>query len=70
MFDCIHRLKRRLCAAIKLRKEFLNDYKEYQKWNYNNPDIHTKNTLEAKILRKTHILEKRMSLSRPKKDFA
>lgn len=49
--------------------EFFNDYREYKKWNYNNPAVHTQNAQEAKILRQTHIIEKGLSLSSPRKGF-
>ena len=39
--------------ALRKRKEmileFVNDYKTYNKWNYNNSKIHSQNALEAKI---------------------
>lgn len=48
---------------------FYDDYKQYKKWNYNNPSLHTRSAQEAKILRQTHIIEKGMSLSSPRKGF-
>ena len=39
------------------------------KWQYNNPGIKTKNAYEAKILRQAHVLEKGMSLRKPKSGF-
>lgn len=59
--------------ALRKRKEmileFVNDYKTYNKWNYNNSKIHSQNALEAKILRQTHMIEKGLSLSEPRKGF-
>ncbi len=55
--------------CFELAAEYKNDYKTYQKWNYDNPKVKTKNAFEAKILRQAHILEKGMSLSLPKDEF-
>ena len=62
--------------AIKVRKdrflmfgEFYQDYKNYKMWNYNNPKIKTRASQESKILRQTHMIEKGMSLSNPRRGF-
>lgn len=49
--------------------EFYNDYKTYRKWNYHSPSVHTQCAQEAKILRQTHIIEKGLSLTSPRKGF-
>ena len=53
----------------KMFSEFLHDYRNYKKWNYNNPKIKTLGAQESKILRQTHIIEKGLSLSNPRKGF-
>lgn len=65
-------MKKVKCQYKKVRsikKEYKHDCNEYIKYNYNNPDIKTKNALEAKILRQAHIIEKGMSLSYPRPGF-
>ena len=52
-----------------IRKSYSNDCDEFLKWQYNNPGIKTKNAYEAKILRQAHVLEKGMSLRKPKSGF-
>lgn len=52
-----------------MANEFYHDYKEYKKWNYNSPRVHSQGAQEAKLLRQIHILEKGMSLSHPRKGF-
>lgn len=69
MLQLINGLKRYLRQTIELRREYRNDYREYKRWNYNNPGVHSKNSFEAKILRQAHILEKGMALSRPRERF-
>lgn len=49
--------------------EFYQDYKNYKKWNYNNFAVKTKAAQESKILRQTHMIEKGMSLTAPRKGF-
>lgn len=49
--------------------EFWCDYCNYKRWNYNNPKVVTRAAQESKILRQTHIIEKGMSLSVPRKGF-
>lgn len=49
--------------------EFYHDYKDYKKWNYNNPTVKTRAAQESKMLRQTHMIEKGMSLSSPRKGF-
>lgn len=52
-----------------IRKSYHDDCSEFLKWQYNNPNLKTKDAYEARILRQAHILEKGMSLSKPKKGF-
>lgn len=47
---------------------YMNDFKEYSGWQYNNQTVKTKNTMEAKILRQTHVIEKGMFLSKPREN--
>lgn len=54
---------------IDMIYEYYHDYKSYKKWNYNNPSVKTQNAMEAKILRQTHVIEKGLSLSAPRKGF-
>lgn len=49
--------------------EFLCDYRNYSRWNYNNPRVVTRAAQESKILRQTHMIEKGMSLTSPRKGF-
>lgn len=49
--------------------EFFCDYRNYSRWNYNNPRVITRSAQESKILRQTHMIEKGMSLSSPRKGF-
>lgn len=49
--------------------EFWRDYCNYRRWNYNNPKVVTRAAQESKILRQTHMIEKGMSLSEPRKGF-
>lgn len=58
-----HMDKKAICEA------FRNDCNNYVKWQYHNPKIKSKNAMEAKILRHTHVLEKGMSLSHPRSGF-
>ncbi|MCI8527874.1 MAG: hypothetical protein HFH82_01785 [Lachnospiraceae bacterium] len=48
---------------------YRQDCIEYKRWQYNNSNIKTKDALEAKILRQTHVIEKGMSIEKPKKCF-
>ena len=50
-------------------QEFYQDYKNYKKWNYNNPVVKTRAAQESKMLRQAHMIEKGMSLSAPRKGF-
>lgn len=49
--------------------EFYHDFQHYKKWNYNNPKVRTQAAQDAKIFRQTHMIEKGMSLSKPRKGF-
>lgn len=54
---------------IKIIVEYCFDCKDYLKFNYNRHGLHSKNALEAKILRQAHVIEKGMSLSHPRYGF-
>lgn len=49
--------------------EFYHDYKDYKRWNYNNSKVKSLSAMESKILRQTHIIEKGLSLSTPRRGF-
>lgn len=49
--------------------EFYQDYRNYKKWNYNNPRVKTRAAQESKILRQAHMIEKGMSLTSPREGF-
>lgn len=53
----------------KMRGEFISDYRSYKRWNYNNPKVNSQISHESRILRQTHIIEKGLSLSEPRKGF-
>ena len=69
MLSKLKKILKIILDRIKMKKEYNNDYKEYKKWNYNNPKVKTYCSYEAKILRQTHIIEKGLSLSNPRKGF-
>lgn len=69
MIALLKEYKRKFNQYIVIKKAYKNDFKQYFKWQYNNPDVKTKNAFEAKILRQAHILEKGMSLSHPREKF-
>lgn len=50
-------------------REFFYDYMAYRKWNYNARKFFAQNAYEAKILRQAHIIEKGLSLPKPRKGF-
>ena len=54
---------------LKMFSEFYADYRNYKRWNYNNPKVKTRAAQESKMLRQTHMIEKGMSLSNPRKGF-
>lgn len=54
---------------LRMLKEFYLDYRDYRRWNYNNPKVKSLCAHEFKILRQTHIIEKGLSLSIPRKGF-
>lgn len=64
----LRKIKRKYCRKKDIIKEYKNDCIEYLKYNYNS-DIKTKNSLEAKILRQTHVIEKGMSITSPRPGF-
>ena len=61
--------KKILAMNWAIRKAYKDDCKEFLKWQYNNPNLKTKDAYEAKILRQAHVLEKGMSLKKPKNGF-
>lgn len=69
MIAYIRWLKKNISLQYSVKRAYLNDCMEYSRWQYNNPKVKTKNALEAKILRQSHIIEKGMSLSNPKAKF-
>ena len=69
IIDFLKKQKRWTVSKYNLWKAYQSDYEEYKRWQYHNPDVKTQNALEAKILRQTHIIEKGMSLSRPREKF-
>lgn len=69
MFNRIRIFKRNMADKIKILTAYKYDCQEYTRWQYNNPDVKTKNALEARILRQTHVIEKGMSLSHPREKF-
>lgn len=60
---------RRIYEYFRIYYEYFGDCRSYIKYNYHNHKMHTENALTAKILRQTHIIEKGMSLSHPRKGF-
>lgn len=69
MFNRIRIFKRNMANRNKIFVAYKYDSQEYSKWQYNNPNVMTKNALEARILRQTHVIEKGMSLSHPREKF-
>lgn len=69
MFNQLKKLKHSFETKHEISSAYKNDCLEYEKWQYNNPTVKTRNSLEAKILRQTHVIEKGMSLSRPRDKF-
>lgn len=61
--------KKIVAMNMAIRTAYKDDCKEFLRWQYNNPNIKTKDAYEAKILRQAHVLEKGMSLKRPKNGF-
>lgn len=69
IIDILRCKKRLVVSKFDLLKSYYSDYKEYSHWQYHNSNVKSKNALEAKILRQTHIIEKGMSLSQPREKF-
>ena len=69
IIDFLKKQKRWTVSKYNLWKAYHSDYKEYEHWQYHNPDVKTQNALEAKILRQTHVIEKGMSLTHPREKF-
>lgn len=69
IIDFLKNQKRWAVSKHNLWKAYQSDYEEYKRWQYHNPNVKTKNALEAKILRQTHVIEKGMSLSHPREKF-
>ena len=68
----LRKVKKNLKIALNragMFLEFYQDYKNYKRWNYNNPAVKTRAAQESKMLRQTHMIEKGMSLSAPRKGF-
>ena len=68
----LRKIKKNLKIALNragMFLEFYQDYKNYKRWNYNNPAVKTRAAQESKMLRQTHMIEKGMSLSAPRKGF-
>ena len=61
--------KKIVAMNMAIRSAYKDDCKEFLRWQYNNPNLKTKDAYEAKILRQAHVLEKGMSLKRPKNGF-
>lgn len=71
-FRIYRRLRLYYKNAIKqrlMKKDFLEDFRLYRDWNYNNPEVNTQSSKETRISRQTHIIEKGLSLSNPRKGF-
>ena len=61
-----------ICAkfpSLVIFVNYYNDYKKYAKYNFGNKKAKSFNAIQAKILRQTHIIEKGLSLSSPRKGF-
>ena len=69
MLTILRKIKKQIINRAGMCAEFYNDYRTYSRWNYNNPKVHSQSAQEAKILRQTHIIEKGLSLSEPRKGF-
>lgn len=69
MLNYVKKVKHSIEANNEIKRAYRNDCREYSRWQYNNPNVKTKNALEARILRQTHVIEKGMSLSHPKEHF-
>ena len=69
MLEHIKNIKRNVANKLSIVFAYRNDCCEYMRWQYNNPKLKTKNSLEARILRQTHVIEKGMSLSHPREKF-
>ncbi|GAA6293356.1 hypothetical protein F220043C3_17900 [Enterocloster asparagiformis] len=69
MLKKIKAIKRKISKDYAIYVSYIHDCWEYSKWQYNNPSIKSQNAFEAKILRQTHVIEKGMSLSKPKAKF-
>lgn len=69
MLNRLKKAKHNFEAKREIHQAYKSDCYEYERWQYNNPNVKTKNALEARILRQTHVIEKGMSLSNPKEKF-
>lgn len=65
----LRRLRQGILKATEMQRAFRDDRLAYTQWHYSNPGLHSRNALEAKILRQAHVLEKGMSLSHPREKF-
>lgn len=62
-------IKSKILKNIAIYRGYQADCRTYCKWEYNNPLVVSKNAIEAKILRQTHVIEKGMALSNPREGF-
>ena len=62
-------IRKRLYYHRDMMFEYIYDYRNYLKFNYNGKKKKSYASMEAKIYRSAHHLEKGMSLSTPKKTF-
>lgn len=69
MLGRLREIKKKIIGKFEILNAYKNDYREYSRWQYHNKNVKTQNSLEAKILRQTHVIEKGMSLSKPKEKF-
>lgn len=69
MLEQVKKMKRSLAHGLSIVSAYRNDCQEYMRWQYNNPKLKTQNSLEARMLRQTHVIEKGMSLSHPREKF-
>lgn len=60
---------RQIRRDIHLWRDFRSDYKDYEKYNFGNLYQVSAEAYRGKILRQTHIVEKGLSLSHPRKGF-
>lgn len=69
ILQCYKSIRKRIRYHKEMIFEFIYDYCNYSKYNYNGKCSTSYSAMEAKIYRSAHHLEKGMSLSRPKEAF-